>query len=83
MQLNLVSVCKAIDRLRRIKAREIEFNGMKTRSLTRTTEEQQNLFKFIEVPITRMYRAENLLYETGHAYFYNRLKYLIIQKLGY
>ena len=59
-RLQSVSVRKTIDRLRRIKAGEIQFNGVKTRTLTRTTEEQQNLFKFLEVPAPRMSRAENL-----------------------
>ena len=56
-RLQSVSVRKAIDRLRRIKAGEMEVNGVKTHTLTRTTEEQQNLFKFLEIPTPRMARA--------------------------
>lgn len=59
-RLQSVSVRKAIDRLRRIKAGEMEVNGVKTRSLTRTTQEQKNLFEFLDVPAPRMARAERL-----------------------
>jgi len=59
-RLQSVSVRKAIDRLRQIKAGEMKINGVKTRTLTRTTEEQQNLFKFLELPAPRMARAESL-----------------------
>ncbi len=41
----------------RIKAGEMQVNGVKTRTLTRTTEEQKNLFKFLEVPTPRMARV--------------------------
>ena len=59
-RLQSVSVRKAIDRLRQIKAGEMKINGVKTRTLTRTTEEQQNLFKFLELRAPRMARAESL-----------------------
>lgn len=59
-RLQSVSVRKAIDRLRQIKAGEMKINGVKTRTLTRATEEQQNLFKFLELPAPRMARAESL-----------------------
>jgi len=59
-RLQSVSVRKAIDRLRQIKAGEMKINGVKTRTLTRTTEEHQNLFKFLDVPAPRMLRAESL-----------------------
>ncbi len=59
-RLQSVSVRKAIDRLRQIKAGEMKINGVKTRALTRTTEEQQNLFKFLELPAPRMLQAVGL-----------------------
>lgn len=59
-RLQAVSVRKAIDRLRRIKAGELRFGGVTTRTMTRTTEEQQNLFKFLEVPLPRIAKAEAL-----------------------
>lgn len=59
-RLQSVSVRKAIDRLRQIKAGEMKINGVKTRTLTRTTEEQQNLFKFLELPAPRMLQAVGL-----------------------
>lgn len=38
----------------------MKINGVKTRTLTRTTEEQQNLFKFLEIPGPRMLQAGSL-----------------------
>ncbi|MGV8080712.1 MAG: hypothetical protein AB2L22_11750 [Syntrophales bacterium] len=47
-----VSVGKAIDRLR--------LGSVTTKTLTRTTEEQLNLFKSLDVPPPRMAKAEAL-----------------------
>jgi transposase len=59
-RLQAVSVRKAIDRLRRIKAGELRIGAVTTKTLTRATEEQQNLFKFLEVPLPRIAKAEAL-----------------------
>jgi transposase len=59
-RLQVVSVRKAIDRLRRIKAGELRVSGVTTKTLTRTTEEQQNLFKFLDVPLPRIAKAKAL-----------------------
>lgn len=59
-RLQAVSVRKAIDRLRQIKAGELRVGGITTRTLTRSTEEQQNLFKFLDVPLPRIAKAEAL-----------------------
>lgn len=59
-RLQSVSVGKAIDRLRRIKAGELRLGSVTTRTLTRTTEEQLNLFKSLDVPPPRMAKAEAL-----------------------
>lgn len=53
-RLQSISVDKAIDRLRRIKTGELRLGGVTTRSLTRTTEEQLNLFKSLDIPPPRM-----------------------------
>ncbi len=53
-RLQSVSVGKAIDRLRRIKTGELRLGGVTTRALTRTTEEQLNLFKSLDIPPPRM-----------------------------
>jgi transposase len=59
-RLQAVSVRKAIDRLRQIKAGELRVGGITTRTLTRSTEEQQSLFKFLDVPLPRIAKAEAL-----------------------
>jgi transposase len=59
-RLQSVSVRKAIDRLRQIKAGELRVGGVTTRTMTRATEEQQNLFKFLDVPLPRIAKAEAL-----------------------
>ena len=59
-RLQSVSVGKAIDRLRRIKAGELRLGGVTTRTLTRTTEEQLNLFKSLDVPPPRMTKTGTL-----------------------
>lgn len=59
-RLQSVSVRKAIDRLRQIKAGELQVGRVTTKTLTRATEEQQNLFKFLDVPLPRIAKAEAL-----------------------
>ena len=59
-RLQAVSVRKAIDRLRRIKAGELRVNGVTTKTLIRATEEQQNLFKSLDVPLPRIAKAKAL-----------------------
>jgi transposase len=59
-RLQSVSVRKAIDRLRQIKAGELRVGKVTTKTLTRATEEQQNLFKFLDVPLPRIAKAEAL-----------------------
>jgi len=59
-RLQSVSVRKAIDRLRQIKAGELRVHGVTTRKLARATEEQQNLLKFLDVPLPRIAKAEAL-----------------------
>jgi len=59
-RLQSVSVWKAIDCLRQIKAGELRVGGVTTNTLTRAMEEQQNLFKFLYVPLPRIAKAEAL-----------------------
>jgi transposase len=59
-RLQCIPVRKAIDRLRQIKAGELRVGGVTTKTLTRTTEEQQNLFKFLDVPLPRIAKAGTL-----------------------
>ncbi len=57
-RLQSISVRKAIDRLRQIKAGELRVGGVTTKTLMRVTEEQQNLFKSLDVPPPRFANAE-------------------------
>jgi transposase len=59
-RLQSISVRKAIDRLRQIKAGELRVGGVTTKTLMRVTEEQQNLFKSLDVPPPRFANAESL-----------------------
>jgi transposase len=59
-RLQSVSIRKAIDRLRQIKAGALRMDGVTTMALTRLTEEQQNLFKSLDVPPPRVVKAEAL-----------------------
>jgi transposase len=59
-RLKSISVRKAIDRLRQIKAGELRVGGVTTKTLMRVTEEQQNLFKSLDVPPPRFANAESL-----------------------
>lgn len=59
-RLKSISVGKAIDRLRRIKAGALRLGGVTTKTLTRTTEEQLNLFKSLDIPPPRMTKTEAL-----------------------
>jgi len=59
-KLPLISVRKAIEQLRRIKAGELRIGRMTTKALTRTSEEQLNLFKSLDVAPPRIAAAESL-----------------------
>ena len=59
-RLKSISVGKAIDRLRRIKAGALRLGGVMTKTLTRTTEEQLNLFKSLDISPPRMTKTEAL-----------------------
>ena len=59
-RLQSVSVSKAIDRLRRIKAGELRLGGVTTKTLTRTTEEQLTLFQSLDVSPPRMSKTGTL-----------------------
>jgi len=59
-RLQSISVGKAIDRLRRIKAGELRLGKVTTKTLTRTTEEQLNLFKSLDIPPPRMSKTKAL-----------------------
>jgi len=53
-RLQSVSMGKAIDRLRQIKAGDRRLEGVTTKTLSWTTEEQLNLLKSLDDPPPRM-----------------------------
>jgi transposase len=59
-RLPSISVRKAIEQLRRIKAGELRIGRVTTKALTRTSDEQLNLFKSLDVAPPRLAAAESL-----------------------
>jgi transposase len=59
-RLSSVSVRKAVEQLRRIKAGDLRVGGVTTKTLTRVTPEQLNLLKSLDVPPPRVAKVEGL-----------------------
>jgi transposase len=59
-KLASISVGKAIEQLRRIKAGELRIGSVTTKALTRASDEQLNLFKSLDVAPPRLAAAESL-----------------------
>jgi len=59
-RLRSVSVHRAIDRLRQIKVREMRIGEVRTKALRASTQEQQNLFKFLNIPAPKAAPARSV-----------------------
>lgn len=59
-RLRSVSVLRAIDRLRQIKVREMRVGDVSATALKATTQEQQNLFKFLDIPAPKAVPARGV-----------------------